>query len=99
MPSLQPILVSLLLGTAATPLVGLVGAEAQTIPSPFIRVLQSAFWMNTGRNTFLAQKTGLDTYGIGSKRLRLPVLTVRLRHLRKNPKKLISTTTTAARGA
>ena len=34
MPSLQPILVSLLLGTAATPLVGLVGAEAQTVSQP-----------------------------------------------------------------
>ena len=34
MPSLQPILVSLLLGTAATPLVGLLGAEAQTVSQP-----------------------------------------------------------------
>ena len=34
MPSLQPILVSLLLGTAATPLVGLVAANAQTVSQP-----------------------------------------------------------------
>ena len=34
MPSLQPFLVSLLIGTAATPLVGVVGAEAQTVSQP-----------------------------------------------------------------
>ena len=34
MPSLQPVLVSLLLGTAATPLVGLVSANAQTVSQP-----------------------------------------------------------------
>ena len=34
MPLLQPILVFLLLGTAAAPLVGLLGAEAQTVSQP-----------------------------------------------------------------
>ena len=34
MPTLQPFLVSLLLGTAATPLVGLVAANAQTVSQP-----------------------------------------------------------------
>ena len=34
MPSLQQIFVSLLLGTAATPLVGLVAANAQTVSQP-----------------------------------------------------------------
>ena len=34
MPSLQPILLSLLLGTAATPLVGLLAANAQTVSQP-----------------------------------------------------------------
>ena len=34
MPSLQPFLVSLLIGTAATPLVGVVGAEVQTVSQP-----------------------------------------------------------------
>ena len=34
MPSLQLVLVSLLLGTAATPLIGLVAAEAQTVSQP-----------------------------------------------------------------
>ena len=68
MPSLQPFLVSLLIGTAATPLVGVVGVEAQTFPSLVIRVVRSVFGTSTGRNTYLVQKTGLDTYGIGLKR-------------------------------
>lgn len=34
MPSLQPVLVSLLIGTASTPLLGLVGADAQTVSQP-----------------------------------------------------------------
>ena len=34
MPSLQPVLVSLLVGTAASPFIGLAGAEAQTVSQP-----------------------------------------------------------------
>ena len=68
MPSLKPFLVSLLIGTAATALVGVVGAEAQTVSQPGYSRSTKCFRDEYREDTYLVQKTGLDTYGIGLKR-------------------------------